>query len=58
MGLYYGVIILFEKYVLFKNGNEKIPAFLLHIYTMLIVMVGWVFFSITDMGRGLSIITH
>ena len=55
-GLYYGLIIIFEKYVLFKNENIKIPGLILHIYTMFVVMVGWVFFSITDMGRGLSII--
>lgn len=55
-GLYYGLIIIFEKYVLFKNENIRIPGLILHIYTMFVVMVGWVFFSITDMGRGLSII--
>ena len=55
-GLYYGVIIIFEKYVLFRNEKTRIPGFLLHIYTMLVVMIGWVFFSITDMIRGFSII--
>lgn len=40
----YGVLLIAEKY-LFKNVLEKIPVAVKHIITMIIVMVGWVFFS-------------
>lgn len=46
-GLYYGLFLLLEKYVL-ANILTKLPAFACRIYTMLAVMIGWVFFSQTD----------
>ena len=52
-GLYYGVILLIEKLFLTKY-LEKMPVFLRHIYTLLIVIVGWVFFrseSISEIGN-------
>lgn len=48
-GLYYGLFLLLEKYVL--NGLlTRLPGWLRIVYTMLVVMVGWVFFSQTDFG--------
>ena len=41
-GLYYGILLIFEKYVL-KGKIEKLPL-LGHLYTLFLVMVGWVFF--------------
>lgn len=46
-GTYYGVLLIIEKYAL-KNYIEKWPKWVRHLYTMVIVMVGWTFFSITD----------
>ncbi len=46
-GVYYGIILILEKYVLAKY-LEKWPKWLRHGYTIGIVMVGWTFFSITD----------
>ena len=43
-GAFYGVLLLVEKYAL-KNVLDKIPSFIRHIVTMVIVMVGWVLFS-------------
>ena len=43
-GLYYGVILLLEKMV-FANILERVPTFIKHIYTMLLIMIGWVFFA-------------
>ena len=43
-GLYYGVILILEKYLL-RNRLEKLPAWARHLYTMVIVTIGWVFFS-------------
>lgn len=43
-GVYYGILLILEKYV-FGSLIEKMPAALRHILTMVIVMLGWVFFS-------------
>ena len=49
-GLYYGVLLILEKYV-FGKYMEKTPAWVRHIYTMVIVMIGWVFFSIESISE-------
>ena len=46
-GLYYGLLLLLEKFVL-KDRLSKIPAPLANLYTMVAVIIGWVFFSQTD----------
>lgn len=43
-GLYYFVFLLLEKTVLLRI-LEKIPSFFAHVYTMFIVISGWVIFS-------------
>lgn len=48
-GLYYGLLLVIEKY-LFKDVIEKTPAALRHIFTMLAVMIGWVFFASEDLS--------
>lgn len=49
-GLYYGVILIMEKFVL-KRFLEKLPSFAQHIYTMFIVIIGWGLFYFTDMSQ-------
>ena len=49
-GFYYGILLLVEKYFL-HSILEKAPAFVSHIYTMLLVMIGWVFFFSSSMGQ-------
>jgi len=49
-GLYFGVALLIEKYLL-RNVLEKIPAFFGHAYCMLIVLYGWVLFYFTDLSE-------
>ena len=39
-GVYFGVIVMLEKYTLLKV-HDKIPAVFLHIYSMLLVVAGW-----------------
>ena len=39
-GLYYGVLLIFEKFV-FKKVLDKLPSAIQHIYTMFIVVIGW-----------------
>ncbi len=42
-GLYYGALLLIEKFFLGK-WLKALPSFVQHLYTMLIVVFGWVFF--------------
>ena len=42
-GLYYGVILIFEKYF-FHRVLDNLPEVLRHIYSLVLVMVGWVLF--------------
>ena len=52
-GLYYGVLLLIEKYVL-KAFLEKVPRILRHIGTLLLVLIGWVFFFSPSLGSAFS----
>lgn len=52
-GLYYGVILIIEKYVL-KDRLDRLPAALQHGYTMILVMFGWVQFFAPTLGRAVS----
>lgn len=52
-GLYYGVLLLIEKYALAKV-LEKLPSAVSHIYCLLLVMVGWVFFFSPTLGSAVD----
>ena len=49
-GLYFYVLIVLERLFL-GNFLERIPAVFGHIYTLLMVVIGWVFFYFDDMSR-------
>ena len=49
-GLYFAVLLVLEKYVL-RNVLAKTPAVIKHIYTLILVMVGWGLFAIEDLSR-------
>lgn len=49
-GLYFGVIILIEKYTIIKV-KDKIPAVFLHIYSLFVIIFGWVIFYFDDFSR-------
>lgn len=56
-GLYYGLILLLEKFVL-KEHLAKLPAVVQHIYSLLLIMTGWVFFfspTLTDAVKYLGV---
>ncbi|MBE6914609.1 MAG: MBOAT family protein [Ruminococcaceae bacterium] len=53
-GLYYGLLLLAEKLFLQKKLLDKLPAALQWLYTMLIVVVGWVLFNLTDFSQMLG----
>ncbi len=52
-GLYFFVILVAEKLFLLK-ALDRTPAALRHIYTMLLVTVGFLIFSFTDAGQGIT----
>ncbi|MCI8285308.1 MAG: MBOAT family protein [Firmicutes bacterium] len=56
-GLYYGIILTLEKYLILKRFEDRAPAALMHIYTMIIVMIGWVIFASSDMSQCFSILS-
>lgn len=47
-GLYFGVLLLLEKLVL-ANWLKRTPAIFQHLYALFFIVLGWVFFSFTDM---------
>lgn len=49
-GVYFGIILLVEKHTILRI-KEKVPAPLLHLYTMVIVTVGFGIFYFTDFDR-------
>ena len=54
-GLYYGVLIILEKFV-FRRLLECTPSALRHILTMLAVVFGWVIFEITSPASELEFV--
>lgn len=51
-GLYYGVLLVMEKFFLLKI-KEKLPNVLNHLFTLLLVVIGWVLFYYVDLGEAL-----
>ena len=54
-GMFYGVLLILEKYVL-KNILERVPVIFRHIGTLTVVMIGWVFFSSENMTQATDFI--
>ena len=46
-GLYYGLILIFEKVIGLKI-LKRIPAVFRHIYALALILIGWVIFNFTD----------
>lgn len=44
-GVYFGVILIIEK---LTNLPEKLPGFLRHVYSVFLVMIGWMIFAVED----------
>lgn len=49
-GIYYGVLIMLERLFLLRL-LEKLPKVIGHLYTLLLVLIGWVLFYFTDTSR-------
>ena len=52
-GLYYGCLLLLEKFFL-REKLEKLPKPISHIYTLLVVLTGWVFFMSPNITTAFS----
>ena len=49
-GMYYGILLILEKYVLQKYLN-KLPSWFQHIYAILFILIGWLLFAFTDFNQ-------
>ena len=49
-GLYYGIILIIEKFVL-KKFLDKLPSFVQHFYAIFVIIIGWGLFYFTDMSQ-------
>lgn len=54
-GLYFGTFVVMEKFFLLRWLNNK-PSWIGHVYTLLVVIVGWVFFEFDNLTQGLGFI--
>ena len=52
-GVYFGVLLVIEKFVLLKWLN-RLPAFVSHIYAIVFVWIGWVIFAFDDLSLGIN----
>lgn len=52
-GIYYGILLLLEKYLL-GNHLGKLPGIFRHAYCMFFVMLGWNLFAFDDLGKGIG----
>lgn len=52
-GIYHGVLLLLEKFLL-KSLAEHLPRWLRHVLTVLLAVVGWVFFFSPSLGSAFS----
>ena len=49
-GLFYGLIVMLEKYTLLRIKHH-IPKLLLHVYSLLLVVIGWGIFYFEDFSQ-------
>ena len=54
-GLYYGIILILEKQI-WKHRLENLPRVLQSVYTLVIVMIGWVLFASPDFASAFGYI--
>lgn len=47
-GAYYGVLQSIERIPIIRNFFEKLPLIIRHVYTLAVVLFGWVFFRAED----------
>ncbi len=54
-GLYYGLLLIIEKFLL-KKYIDKLPALCARFYTLFFILIGWVIFAFDSLGDGIRYI--
>lgn len=54
-GLYFGILLILEKNYILKV-LEKLPAFMRHLYTMILVIISWAIFACDSLRDGVTYI--
>lgn len=54
-GMYHGAFLILERVWLHKI-LDRVPRLLQHLYTLFVVMVGWVFFRLEDFGLAQTVL--
>lgn len=49
-GVYFGIILIIEKLWLLKI-MDKLPTVFRHVYSLILIVIGWVIFAIDDLGQ-------
>lgn len=53
-GLWHGIFIIIERIIEIEKYNKKYEIVIRHIYTLLIVIIGWVFFRAENLSYGIA----
>lgn len=56
-GMYFGIILVLEKYIILPYISPKCPKALMHIYCLLIVFFSWAIFYLTDFTQIKTVFT-
>jgi len=51
-GIYFGIILMLEKGFIL-NILKKVPGFVSHIYSVILILFGWLIFTFEDTNKGL-----
>ncbi len=49
-GMYFGILLIIEKFLL-KKWLDKSPAFVQHLYSLFLIVIGWAIFYFEDMSQ-------
>jgi len=52
-GVYFGILLIIEKFILNKY-LQKLPNFISWLYTIILVIIGWVFFSFENISTAFT----
>lgn len=53
-GVWHGIFMIIDRVIRVRSTERKSPAFISWAYTMMIVLLGWVFFRSADIGQAIS----
>ena len=56
-GLYYAVILLLEKFYI-RDFLDKLPKWISHVYALLVIAIGWVFFMSPSLSAAFHTLGH